>query len=177
MFFSTKTITVEIGCNKADRPKMLAEPPAGIVFDYKYMVWNITVGLLPLADSMLLNSAITQYWTQQWQCRDSVLWLSTGLHVELIELNTVTSVINYYFTICTIKLPPYLMSYFGDLLLLSASILAFPEATSSWQPPKMDGRAPWGKPIHFRVKPTATAKSLWFQSTGAKFSYYLKIWP
>ena len=34
MFFSTKTITVEFGCNKADRPKMLAEPPADIVFDY-----------------------------------------------------------------------------------------------------------------------------------------------
>ena len=37
MFFSTKTITVEFGCNKADRPKMLAEPPADIVFDYTYM--------------------------------------------------------------------------------------------------------------------------------------------
>ena len=35
--FSTKTITVEFGCNKADRPKMLAEPPADIVFDYTYM--------------------------------------------------------------------------------------------------------------------------------------------
>ena len=37
MFFSTKTITVEFGCNKADRPKMLAEPPADIVFDYTYI--------------------------------------------------------------------------------------------------------------------------------------------
>ena len=37
MFFSSKTITVEFDCNKADWPKMLAEPPADIVFDYTYM--------------------------------------------------------------------------------------------------------------------------------------------
>ena len=36
--FSTKTITVEFDCNKADRPKMLAEPHANIVFDHTYMV-------------------------------------------------------------------------------------------------------------------------------------------
>ena len=37
MFFSTKTIIVEFGCNKADQLKMLAEPPADIVFDHTYM--------------------------------------------------------------------------------------------------------------------------------------------
>ena len=37
MFFSTKTITVEFGCSKADRPKMLADPSADIVFAYTYM--------------------------------------------------------------------------------------------------------------------------------------------
>ena len=34
--FSTKTITVEFGCNKANRPKMLVDPSANIVFAYVY---------------------------------------------------------------------------------------------------------------------------------------------
>ena len=37
MFFSTKTITVEFGCSKADRPKMSADPSVNILFAYAYM--------------------------------------------------------------------------------------------------------------------------------------------
>ena len=34
MFFITKTINVEFGCSKADRPKVLADLSADIVFAY-----------------------------------------------------------------------------------------------------------------------------------------------
>ena len=36
--FSTKTITVEFGCSKANRPKVLADLSADIVFAYTYML-------------------------------------------------------------------------------------------------------------------------------------------
>ena len=38
MFFSTKTITVEFGCSKANQPKVLADLSANIVFAYTYMI-------------------------------------------------------------------------------------------------------------------------------------------
>ena len=41
MFFSTKTITVEIGYSKAYQPKVLADLSADIVFAYTYMMCNI----------------------------------------------------------------------------------------------------------------------------------------
>ena len=37
MFFSTKTIIVEFGCSKADRPKMSTDSSASILFAYTYM--------------------------------------------------------------------------------------------------------------------------------------------
>ena len=35
--FSAETITVEFGCSKANRPKVLADQSANIVFAYTYM--------------------------------------------------------------------------------------------------------------------------------------------
>ena len=60
MFFRSKTITVEFGCNKADRPKMLAEPPAYIVFDYTYMRGTIlTLNMVsPTQSSLLLQAEL-----------------------------------------------------------------------------------------------------------------------
>ena len=57
---------------------------------------------------------------------------------------SITSLINYYYTICTTKLPPYRLAYFGDLSQFSASILAIPEATRSWQPLKNGWARPKG---------------------------------
>ena len=37
MFFSNKTIIVEFGCSKANRPKVSADPAADIVFAYMYI--------------------------------------------------------------------------------------------------------------------------------------------
>ena len=69
MFFSSKTITVEFGCNKADRPKMLAEPPADIVFDYTYMlctysqVWNKSAALLLNFETIFPNYTLISTYT------------------------------------------------------------------------------------------------------------------
>ena len=41
MFFSTETITVEFGCSKANRPKVLADLSADILFTYTYMISGV----------------------------------------------------------------------------------------------------------------------------------------
>ena len=58
MFFSTKTITVEFGCNKADRPIMLAEPPADTVFDYTFMVLKLETKYIADSYAEMLCSSI-----------------------------------------------------------------------------------------------------------------------
>ena len=41
VFFSTKTITVEFGCSKANQPKMSADPSAEIVFAHTWVSLGI----------------------------------------------------------------------------------------------------------------------------------------
>ena len=43
MFFSTKTITVEFGCSKANQPKVLADMSADDMFAYSYMYSCIAI--------------------------------------------------------------------------------------------------------------------------------------
>ena len=67
MFFSTKTITVEFGCSKADRPKMLADPTADIVFAYAYMHTAISTGLERAGNVWLGNTSprlVPYYWVK-----------------------------------------------------------------------------------------------------------------
>ena len=50
MFFSTKIITVEFGCSKADQPKVLADLSADIVFASTYMEYTLN-GFLSLMNN------------------------------------------------------------------------------------------------------------------------------
>ena len=59
--FSTKTITVEFGCSKADRPKVLADLSADIVFAYTYMSKTHSVNSFVLYNAKQFFFVITKY--------------------------------------------------------------------------------------------------------------------